>query len=735
METNTRRKARLNLTASLLAVLVALACAPALAKETEKPTPLLQADSMAYDDESGVITATGNVEVAMGRQVVRADKVTYTKATDVVVATGHVALTEANGPILYAEKMELTSDVKQGFIDKVGMLFPDNSRLVALDAQRYEGRYLIADHGVYSSCNLCESDPSKPPLWQMKGSRITHDSEKKDVIYRDATLEFSGIPVFYTPYFSHPDSTVKRRQGFLAPSGGMDKTLGTFARTPYYIDIAPNSDLVVTPTFSTTDKAQLDAEWRHRFVYGDMKWDGSFTQADLIDEDGVDKGQTFRGHLFGTTRFDLSNTWRAGTNIALTTDKSYLKRYSIASDDVLVNRAYAERFKGRSYTAVNTYYFEDLRPGDQLAEPVVAPELRYSAFGEPNKTLGGRWSLNSSLLVTSRSRDVALDQQGPSTRRLSVDTGWERQFVSQTGFLTTVSAQARADGYWADNVPDPNVALGSSFSSVTRTRPFAQGNVSLRYPLGRNGDGYQQILEPIAVLSAAPRVAQSTLLPNEDSIDTEFDETNLFSPNRFTGTDKVEGGTRIAYGLRHALISNSGAKLDMVAGQVFRTKQDDSFDETTGLSRRLSDYVGRLDLVPAPWASVSYGFRIDQHDLDFSRQELQAAVGPSLFQPFANFLSVEKYDSSTNVVEQLEEVTFGFNSSFAKYWHIGASHREALDPEPGARDSGINLTYQDECFTTGITAKKDYTNRLDVKAGESILFRFYLKNIGGLSTE
>jgi len=705
------------------------------AAEPNQP-PLLQSDTISFDQNTNIITALGNVEVGLGTRVLRADKVTYNKNTDVVHATGNVALTEASGEIMYARQMQLTSDIKQGFIDKIGVLFPDNSRLVANDAQRYEGRYLIAEHGIYSSCDLCKDDPTKAPLWQLKGARITHDSETKNVIYRDAILEFDGIPVFYTPYFSHPDPTVKRRQGFLTPTGGMKSTLGTVLRTPYYFDIAPNDDLVVTPTFSTSDKVQLETDWRYRFANGSMKWNGSLAQTKFIDEEGVDQGQRVRGHIFGATRFNLTDTWRAGTDVAYTSDKSYLPRYSIASQDVLVNRVYAENFKGRNYAAGNMYYFQDLRPGNQQAEPLVAPEVSYSALGEPSAALGGRWSFNTGLLVTSRARDVAIQYQGPSTRRFSLDAGWERQLTSSTGFLTTVSALTRADTYWADNVPDPNAAIGTGFTNVNRVRPFAQGDVTVRYPLGRRGNGYSQILEPIVALSVAPRVSNSILYPNEDSLDVEFDETNLFSPNRFTGIDRIEGGTRAAYGIRHAITGDNGARIEMLGGQVFRTKKDDSFGEGSGLNERLSDYVGRVDFEPVSWLGANYGFRLDQEKLDFTRQEARLTAGTEVFKPFVSYLSAKQAGTTTtNALTSVEETTFGFNSTFAKYWTVSTSHTQAITPDPGPRLTNVGLTYQDECFKTGITASQNHTSRLDVSSGSSIMFLFYLKNIGGLSTQ
>lgn len=699
----------------------------------QEPT-LLQADRLIYNQKKGTITAKGNVEVAQGNQVLRADKIVYDQKKDVVRAEGHISILQPSGDVLFADAAEVTSNMKQGFVDKVSLFFVDNSRLAANDAQRYEGRYLVADRGLYTACDLCKDDPQRPPLWQIKGVRITHDNEAKDVIYRDATVEFAGIPAFYLPYFSHPDPTVKRRQGFMTPTGGFSQYIGTYARTPYYFDIAPNSDLVFSPTFSANDRIQVASEWRHRFAEGTMRWNGSFTHTDLVDEYGVDEGKNWRGHLFGTTLFNLDHQWRAGTQVAFTSDKSYLQRYSITTEDQLINKAYVEGFRGRHYATANMYYFQDLRPGARLTPPFVGPALHVSALGEPGKTLGGRWSLDGGMLITSRKRDgIDPALQGPDTRRIDLAAGWERQLVSSTGFLTTVSALARMDGYSANNVVKTDPATSTTrFSDIFKIRQFAQGTASVRYPLGRHGDGYQQILEPIAVVSVAPKLSNMSL-PNEDSLDVEFDETNLFSPNRFTGIDRLEGGTRVGYGVRHALVGNSGARIEMLGGQVYRIQEDEAFPESSGLRNQLSDVVGRVDVTPGEWFDLNYGFRLDPAKTKFRRQELQASGGVRLFRPYVNFLSVRQ-SPAVGIIETVEEVTFGASSHLFKYYVLTAAHKRAIQPNPGPRVTSLALSYIDECFQFGLTGQRVHTDRQDVKSGDSVMFHFYLKNIGGLNS-
>jgi len=696
---------------------------------------LLQADQLSYDQNTDTITASGNVEISRGGQILKADRITFNQKINVIKARGHIAILQPGGEVMFADEAEVTGDLKQGFVDQVRVLFPDNSRMAARDARRYEGRYLVAHLGVYSSCDLCREKPDKPPLWQIKAARVTHDNQAHDVIYRDLTLEMGGVPVMYSPYFSHPDPTVKRRQGFLTPSGGYTQYLGVFARVPYYIDIAPNSDLVLTPVFSEKDRAQLGSEWRHRFSRGEMRWSGSFTHTDLVDEYGTDLGKKWRGHVFGDTLFNINNEWRAGNRVAITSDKSYLQRYNITSEDMLTNRGYAEWFRGRNYAVSNLYMFQNLRPGSQRTEPLVLPDMQFSALGEPGKTLGGRWFLDGGLLVTSRDQNVNAEKQGPNTRRMSFGAGWERQMVSSTGLLGEFSGIARIDGYWADNVADPTFPAGSGFSGVFDIRQFAQAETKVRYPLGRRGDSYQQIIEPIGMLTVAPKLSERRRLPNEDSLDVEFDETNLFASNRFTGIDRLEGGVRSAYGIRHSLIGDNGARIELVGGQVFRFEKDENFPEGSGLRDQFSDYVGRVEFSPAPWLDASYGFRLDRKEMIFQRQEAQLSAGAPVFRPFVNYMMANQTEATTGISTHIEEGVIGFNSSFAKYYSLFASHRQAFLPQPGPRNTTAGIYYRDECFQLGVTGQRTISDREDIRKGTSVIFHFYLKNIGGIHTD
>jgi LPS-assembly protein len=222
-----------------LCVGIAPVSAQAPAAQRQDPT-LLDAEQVIYDEKAGVVTATGAVELTQGLRAVRADKIVYDRNTKVVTATGNVRLREPSGDFIFADYVELTDDMRDAFVENVRVLMTDNGRMAGNEGERRGGRLFRVNRGVYSPCELCKEDPTRAPVWRVRAARVVHDKEEKEVRYRDAYLEMFGVPVAYTPYLSHPDPTVDRRSGFLAPTYGSKDDMGAFIRTSYYIDIAPD---------------------------------------------------------------------------------------------------------------------------------------------------------------------------------------------------------------------------------------------------------------------------------------------------------------------------------------------------------------------------------------------------------------------------------------------------------------------------------------------------------------
>ena len=164
-----------------------------------------------------LVTATGHVEAWQNGHVMRADKITFDRNTGVAAATGHVVLLEPDGEVMFADYAEMQNNMNDGILKDMRALLQQNGKLAANGAQRTGGEINELSKVVYTTCNLCAKDPTRPPLWQIRAVSAVQDLEHKKIEYHDATLEMYGIPVAYFPYFWHADPSVKRESGILPP--------------------------------------------------------------------------------------------------------------------------------------------------------------------------------------------------------------------------------------------------------------------------------------------------------------------------------------------------------------------------------------------------------------------------------------------------------------------------------------------------------------------------------------
>ncbi len=376
---------------SSLAVAVLMLCLavppPARALEPLEPTApaVVRADEITYDPNQDLIVATGNVEIAQGTRILFADTVSHNRRLDTVTASGNVILLEPTGEVLFADRIELSDEMKRGVVRDIGVLLTDGSRFAANGAVRTGGNRTDMRKAVYSPCRLCPENRGRSPLWQIKAARVIHDQRRQNIEYRDAFLEAFGIPIAYTPYFTHPDPTVKRRSGFLTPSYASRSQLGLTIEVPYYFNLAPYRDVTFAPIFTSKEGVVLTGEYRERTHNGAFEFSGSVTGPRRRGNNGERVGgREIRGHIDGSGQFNVSNTWRWGFQLERASDDTYLRRYGFNFGDTLTSRLYLEGLRGRNYASVNGYAFQGLEINDDPGQtPLVLPIADYNYISGP----------------------------------------------------------------------------------------------------------------------------------------------------------------------------------------------------------------------------------------------------------------------------------------------------------------------------------------------------------------
>lgn len=689
---------------------------------------VISADEIAYDEAQETVVASGNVEIAHGERILLAETVRYDQRNDAVVASGNVVLLEPSGEVIFADYVELSDELRNGIIKNIRILLAGDSRFAANGARRIDGRKTIMKRAVFSPCKVCEDDPDRPPLWQLKAGTIIHDQESKNVQYTNAWLELFGIPIAYSPYLTHPDPTVERRSGLLVPRFGTSTVFGGYARLPLFLAFNDSVDATVEPIVTVKQKPILALEYRQHFNNGLIEISGSGTTGDrevgdpanptIIDDD-------MRGHLFATGRFDMSEDWRWGFNYQRASDPTYLDRYDFFGDpgDTLESNLFAEEFDGRTYAAANLYGYQDLGPPDPESEPLVAPILDYNYMGEAD-SIGGRWSFDANL------RSHIRKDGGPNSRRLSLQGGYMVPFVADFGLVTTVSASVQADGYHFDRV----VLDGQDENNVTAGRAVPRLAVEWRYPLVRGTGGIRQLIEPVAAVIATPNNGNPREIVEEDSVVVELDDTNLFSEDQIPGLDRADLGQRAVYGLKAGLFGERGGRMTAFVGQSYRVTTDSNQTLATDLRGGRSDYVGRLDIVPNKYLDLLYRYRLSEQDLDVLRSELGVTMGPPAFRLAGDYIFIAS-EASGGTFPDREEVKAEFTSQLTDFWSVGVNARRDLTATGGPLEHGAQMTYEDECFKLELIYRRNFTDSIDVEKSTTFSLQLVFKTLGNISAE
>ncbi|HEY1613400.1 MAG TPA: LPS assembly protein LptD [Rhizomicrobium sp.] len=685
---------------------------------------VLKADHVDYDLDTSVSSAEGHVEIDYNDRILQADRVVYDENKDSVTASGHVILMAPDGNVVFAQQMRLENQMRNGAIESFAALIGDNGRFVAARATRVGGVRTVAANAVYTPCKICNKPGQRTPDWAVKAAHVVYDELHHRISYRDAVIEFEGIPVLYTPYFSHSDPTVKHASGFLMPDVGSKSTLGYFARVPFYVALSDSQDMTFAPLVSLKGGEQLQTEYRQRWDDG-----GMWLQASVADDPHAGLTENVSqvyGSVFGGGNFALNNVWRTGYDAQLTSYATYLQRYGISTADRLTNDVYLEGLSGRSRFAITGYFFQGLREtDDNNLFPVVLPLIEYNYI--PRTTvLGGDYRFD--LVTSAISRRIGEDDQ-----HVKADMRWRMPFVASDGELVTIQADARGDVYHTSDVNAVAITGLPNSQYVTRGAPSVA--LDWRWPFVSPGafgmTGF--VVQPIAQAIYAPYGDNPSSIPNETGYsvlpanasvaDFQLDSTNIFDLDQFSNHDLVESGPHANVGVSGQALFPTGS-IEADVGESYRLKPDPVFAPDSGYDGKDSDLVGGIT-VNFPHLSLSDRIDIDASADSVERNEasLDAEYGRSSIElGYVRLPSQEVVAGLGSREEVKAQALIGLWGNWVAYM---AGQRDLAASKMISDQFGFG--YDDECLGFSLSYERQFTEFRELQPATSIVFRFTLK--------
>src|SRR4051794_14842978 len=631
---------------------------------------LVQAVEIDYDYNNQRVSAVGNVQMFFNGTSIEADKVIYDQKTKRLYAEGNIRLTDADGKITYAEIMDFSDDYRDGFVDSLRVDTVEQTRMAATRSDRSDGNYTVFENGIYTACAPCKDDPKTPRWGKVRGARIIHDQTEKMLYFENAQLEFFGVPMAYLPYMSTPDPTVKRKTGFLMPGVSSVSTFGFGVETPFYWAIAPDYDATFSPRITSRQGVLFQGEFRQRLINGSYQIRAyGIDQLDPGAFAGQPGDRQFRGGVDTKGQFALNDKWVWGWDGVLLSDYYFFSDYRLAQyKDPLnsflslpteaISQLYLTGVGNRSFFDARTIYYLSFS-GNQNQVPVIHPVIDYNnVINSP--ILGGEFSYKTNF--TSLTRDTAAfdpittvaNLQGlclnasadplarmpaacllrgvPGTyTRLTAEAQWRRSFTDSIGQIWTPFAIARVDAIDASISNQPGVSNFLPVGDTQALRVMPTVGLEYRYPFINVQPWGTTTIEPIAQIIIRPNETYAGKLPNEDAQSLVFDASNLFSVDKFSGYDRVEGGGRANVGVQATTQFDRGGSVNVLFGQSYQLFGLNSFavaDATntgidSGLATQRSDYVAKASYSPNRTYTFTTRARLDEATLDVQRFEAE----------------------------------------------------------------------------------------------------------------
>ena len=247
---------------------------------------------------------------------IRADKVEYDLKSETIKTVGKTEITNKSGQKMTLVDSYLSKDGKNMSGNDIEIWLGEHVYLESENITR-DGTETVAQDATFTACKNCDSFGE---TWEISSNEIIHNSADKELTFYNSVFWFYDIPIFWTPYFSMPDPSVKHKSGFLMPNLASTNKMGTQINLPLYLYLSETHDATVTFSYLTKENPLFQLEHRLNSTHSEFRTRGSFTH----NREGEDRWHIFNNDII---EINISKIWKVKTEDKITKIKGKICRY------------------------------------------------------------------------------------------------------------------------------------------------------------------------------------------------------------------------------------------------------------------------------------------------------------------------------------------------------------------------------------------------------------------------
>ena len=671
-------------------------------------------DNIEVDEKNKIVTASGNVVIINDSRKIEAVKVRYNQNSDKAIAFGNVRLTEKDGSIYETDKAVLTNEFKSVMAIPLFGKLVDKSSVSAKKFNKNDLGESFFREGIYTACE-CDLKKDETPIWRLESKQIKHDPKTKTVYLKHPVMKIFSLPVYYLPYLSFPDWTIKRRSGFLTPTYGYSKRNRFHLKVPYYF--APENN----PTWDMTFTTHQNGKTGHANQLNIRKEYETTSLETNIYKGNLDTNKSNGDNVFGLNlkaSSYLKNNWIMNLGAKYADQETFMRRYGFDGDSRYKSYIELEKNSENSISFIEVYNIQNLDEKSSNNEPVLAPSISHHIFNS-NEKYNYDIKFNAHSIYNDESYDI---KRWSGLGKINKQFGYDNLLLEADANigLDLYSIQGRPSIDSNDNRYIDRISSGFSIAA------------SHQYIL--MNESKSLLIEPKIQFSSVFSSDRTDEVPNRDSAEFRLDQANLFLNNQFQGRDNIQKNNRINLGVTSFVMTKNFGDINFFIGQSQKVSGTQK-NVTLANEDRQSHIINSIDWNPSEMYKFSWFSLYNHHNFKSDTSDFNFNGSFNGWSYSANHKSVDGEFISDNV--DREELKLGLSKNFSN-WKTSYSRTYDLNND---KEELISETLGLEYLGTGymfgncLTILFEYKSSggvadRDLLAEDSVYLTFNFRNLG-----
>ncbi|MGA6135322.1 LPS-assembly protein LptD [Acinetobacter dispersus] len=702
----------------------------AKAGDANTTTSVLTADYGHYNP-TGDSVLQGNVVIDQEGRTIRADQVTIDSTQTYANAEGRVQLAQSgllsqSDAINYNLKTQ-TGDLNNSFY----ISEQQHAHGHASQIKRANENLVIFKDASYTAC-----PPEQKPAWKIQAKEIELNQDTGRGVTRNTKLYIKDVPVLAVPYFNFPIDD-RRTTGLLSPNFGYSNDGGAQLITPVYLNLAPNYDLTLTPSYMSKRGPKLDADFRYmteNFGAGRI-WGGYIASDNQY-------GDEARDDLHFIHNWRISDQWSTNLEYNYASDKDYFADFNNNPNtrtDLNLRRAWELNYQNGIPGLRAQLKVEDFQTLDKTVKDVDKPYARLPQFllnYVTGDAQGLQYEFNNDTAYFKKSVNdgSALESSGT---RIYNQFAVRYNYLTPSWFYVVPEVSVRSINTFYDQDSKEGRGLSSS-DDLEKSVVVPQFTLATGLTFEKEGK-YLQSISPRAFYAYSPYKNQDDH-PNFDSTTASINYDQLFNPYRFYGHDRLDDNNFLSLGVTYSLLDIEGLeRIKASVGQSYyfsdrRVSLNEKLDEfdtqnRTGPIISLSSQLNQNVTITSNSAWMSNG---DNAQRDF--QAYYTGDKGNLYN-LGYFYRKDIPDRQ----DSYDQVVASFIQPVKDNWRIMGHAQYDIDNQV-MREYLLGVNYESCCWAVSVYGRSYYNdlddpNAPDVRKKNAVMAEFTLKGLGALNNK